>query len=168
MPSDEVRCWVFGSSLPLASDDPRLRERLDRFFSQWNSHGESVAGRWRVIEDRFLVVLRDPEGAEVSGCSIDSMVGQVKELERELGARLLDSSRIFFRGGDGKVRSATRLEFKDLIAAGEIGLDTEVFDTTLTRLADLAPGTFSKPLRDSWHARLFEQARKPAVRGPHA
>jgi hypothetical protein len=139
-----------------------LRDRLDRFFSRWQAHGESVAGRWRVLEDRFLVVQRDPEGAEVSGCSIDAMVGEVKELERELGAKLLDSSRIFFRAGDGSVRSAARAEFKSLAADGEIGPDTEVFDTTLTRLSDLVPGIFSKPLRDSWHARLYEQARKTA------
>lgn len=162
MRPDEARCWIFGSSLPLSAGDPRLRDRLDRFFSQWHAHGESVAGRWRVLEDRFLVVQRDPEGAEVSGCSIDAMVGEVKELERELGAKLLDSSRIFFRAGDGSVRSAARPEFKALAAAGEIGPDTEVFDTTLTRLSDLVPGIFSKPLRDSWHARLYEQARKTA------
>jgi hypothetical protein len=159
MSSDEARCWIFGSSSPLSAEDPRLRGRLERFFSQWQSHGETVAGRWRVVDDRFLVVQRDPEGAEVSGCSIDSMIGQVKELERELGARLLDSSRIFFRAGDGKVESATRPEFKALVAAGKIGPDTEVFDTTVTRLSDLAPGIFSKPLRDSWHLRLYEQAR---------
>ncbi len=158
MPPDEARCWIFGSSLPLSAEDPRLRGPLDRFFSQWQSHGETVAGRWRVLEERFLIVQRDPEGAAVSGCGIDSMVGQVKELERELGARLLDSSRIFFRSRDGKVLSATRPEFKAMAAAGEVGPDTEVFDTTITRLADLAPGIFSKPLRDSWHARLYEQA----------
>ena len=158
MLTDETRCWIFGSSLPLSATDARLRRRLDDFFSQWNSHGAAVVGRWRVLEDRFLVVLREPEGAEVSGCSIDSMVGQVKELERELGIRLLDSSRIFYRAQDGSVRSATRMEFKAQIAAGGIGPDTEVFDTTLTRLADLIPGAFSKPLRESWHARLYEQA----------
>lgn len=162
MKTDEARCWIFGSSLPLSGEDPRLRRRLDGFFSQWNSHGEAVAGRWRVLEDRFLIVLRDPEGAEVSGCSIDSMVGQVKELERELGTRLLDSSRIFYRAADRSVRSATRPEFKALIAAGAIVPETEVFDTTLTSMADLVPGVFSKPMRESWHARLYEQAVKPA------
>jgi hypothetical protein len=144
MRNEDARCWIFGSSLPLNAEDARLRRRLDDFFSQWNSHGEAVAGRWRVLEERFLIVLRDPEGAE------------------ELGTRLLDSSRIFYRAADGSVQSATRPDFKALIAAGGIGPDTEVFDTTLTRLADLVPGVFSKPLRDSWHARIYEQAVKPA------
>ncbi len=155
-----VRCWVFGSSKPLSEDQPGLRERLDRFFSQWQSHGEAVSGRWRILDGRFLVVLREPEGAEVSGCSIDSMVGEVKLLERELDTRLLDSSRIFYRNAEGVVDSVNRLEFKALAAEGRIHPETEVFDTTLTNLADLRPGLFSKPLKDSWHARLFEQAVK--------
>jgi len=76
------------SSKPLSENQPALRERLDRFFSQWQSHGEAVSGRWRILDGRFLVVLREPEGAEVSGCSIDTMVGEVKQLERELDTRL--------------------------------------------------------------------------------
>ncbi len=163
-PNGDIRCWIFGSSKALVESDPILRERLDRFFTQWQSHGESVSGRWRILEDRFLIVLREPEGAEVSGCSIDSMVGEVKQLERELDTRLLDSSRIFYRAASGKVESATRLEFKALAAAGAVNPDTEVFDTTLTRFADLVPGLFSKPMRDSWHFRLYEQATAAASR----
>lgn len=154
----EARCWVFGSSEPLLERNELLAERLDRFFSQWQSHGAAVSGRWRVVEDRFLVVLRDPEGAEVSGCSIDSMVGEVKKLEQDLRIRLLDSSRIFYRGADGRVEVATRAEFKVLAASGKITPDTEVFDTTVTELSDLRPGVFVKPLKDSWHIRLYDQA----------
>lgn len=159
----DTRCWIFGSSKPLSAGEPLVKERLERFFAQWNAHGAAVAGRWRILDERFLIVLREPEGAEVSGCSIDSMVGEVKELERELGTRLLDSSRIFWRSADGSVASGTRPEFKALAAAGSIGPHTEVFDTTVTRLADLAPGIFAKPLRDSWHARLYEQAVNAAT-----
>ena len=158
----DIRCWVFGASRTISDENPALRDRLDRFFSQWNSHGQPVSGRWRILEDRFLVVLREPEGAEVSGCSIDSMVGEVKQLEKELDVRLLDSSRIFYRKADGSVDSVNRLEFKALATEGRITPDTEVFDTTVTRFADLKPGTFSKPLKDSWHLRLFEAAVKPA------
>jgi IS4 transposase len=71
----ETRVWVFGSSKPISAGDPILVGRLKRFFSQWQSHGEAVSGRWRILYDRFLVVLREPEGAQVSGCSIDSMMG---------------------------------------------------------------------------------------------
>lgn len=157
--SSETRCWVFGSSEPISDRNELLAGRLDRFFSQWQSHGATVSGRWKVVEDRFLVVLREPEGAEVSGCSIDSMIGEVKRLEQDLRTRFLDSSRIFYRGLNGGVEVATRAEFKSLAASGKITPETEVFDTTVTDLSDLRPGAFVKPLKDSWHSRLYEQAR---------
>ena len=152
----QARCWVFGSSEPISGSDPVLSAGLNGFFSQWNSHGASVSGRWKVLEDRFLVVVREPEGAEVSGCSIDSMVGEVKRLEKEMQTRFLDSSRIFYRGARGAVEVATRPEFKALAAAGKITPETEVFDTTVADLSDLRPGIFVKALKDSWHARLLE------------
>ncbi len=157
----ESRCWVFGSSQPISSQDPAVEKRLNRFFANWNSHGIPVSGRWRILYDRFLVVLREPEGAEVSGCSIDSMVGEVKLLEAELQTSLLDSSRIFLRNDAGDIESISRTEFKTRSAAGHITPDTEIFDTTLTRLSDMEVGIFSKPVRSSWHLRLYEQARKP-------
>jgi len=157
---NETRCWVFGSSKPISAGDPQLTNRLNRFFTQWQSHGEAVSGRWRVLFDRFLVVLREPDGAQVSGCSIDSMVGEVKLLEKELDTSLLDSSRIFYKAENGNVEAVNRLEFKALAAEGKINLNTEVYDTTLTLLSDLEVGIFSKPIRDSWHLRLFEQAVK--------
>lgn len=153
-----ARCWVFGSSDPISASDPVLSAGLNGFFSQWNSHGASVSGRWKVLEDRFLVVARDPEGAEVSGCSIDAMMGEVKRLEKAMGARFLDSSRIFYRGQDGTVQVATRPEFKALATAGKITPETEVFDTTVVDLSDLRPGVFVRPLKDSWHARLLGPA----------
>ena len=162
----DVRCWVFGSSKPLSAGNTLLTDRLDRFFSNWQSHGQAVSGRWRIVEERFLVVLREPEGAEVSGCSIDSMVGEVKQLEKELETRLLDSSRIFYRTAEGPVESVNRLEFKALAAEGRISPDTEVFDTTLTNLSDLKPGVFSKPLKESWHLRLYEQAVEQSLKNP--
>ena len=58
------------------------------------------------------------------------------------------------------MESATRAEFKLLARDGRITPDTEVFDITLTRFGDLRPGVFSKPLRDSWHRTLYENALK--------
>jgi hypothetical protein len=156
----ESRCWVFGSSKPLKTQDPIVDKRLSRFFGQWNSHGAPVSGRWRILFDRFLVVLREPDGAEVSGCSIDSMMGEIKLLEQELGTTLLDSSRIFFRSESGKIEAVSRQEFKDLAAIGRVMPETEVFDTTLTRLSDMEIGIFSKPLKESWHFSLYQMARK--------
>lgn len=106
------------------------------------------------------MVLREPEGAEVSGCSIDSMVGEIKMLEAELDTSLLDSSRIFYRDESDMVQVVSRHEFKVLAATGRITRNTVVFDTTITLLSEMEVGIFSKPISESWHLQIFEQALK--------
>jgi hypothetical protein len=151
-------CWIFGSSRPLAGGDRDVLRGLSDFMERWQAHGAPVAGVYGLVHDRFLVVAQAPGGAVATGCSIDSMKSEIRSLEERLGARLQDGGRVFYRGPDGAVESATRTEFKALAADGRISPDTEVFDISLTRLGDLRPGTFSKAVRDSWHLQLYENA----------
>jgi hypothetical protein len=153
------RCWIFGSAAPLDGEGG-LAGSLSSFMTRWQSHGAAVTGGWRVLHGHFLVVLQSPEGADPSGCSIDSMKGEIQGLEKMLGVSLLDSGRIFFRDGAGNVQAVTRAQFKSLAASGAVGYDTEVFDTTITDPAVL--GSFSRPLRDSWHLQLVRSVLAPA------
>lgn len=155
MDASQGRCWVFGSAAPLDGETEVARS-LSAFMDAWQSHGAAVSGGWRILHGHFLVVLQTPEGADVSGCSIDSMKGEIKGLEKKLGASLLDAGRIFYRDASGRVRAVSRAEFKALAASGAVGPDTEVFDTTITDPSGLAPGVFNKPLRDSWHLKLVQ------------
>lgn len=151
-------CWVFGSSEPLAGPDAVVTARLADFMERWQSHGAPVAGLYGIVHSRFLVIVQSPDGARATGCSIDSMKGEIAALEGMLGARLQDGGRIYWRSAGGQVESSTRPEFKALVREGRITPDTEVFDITLTRFGDLRPGSFSKPVRDSWHMKLYENA----------
>ena len=153
-------CCIFGSSRPLAGNDGETMARLSGFMESWQAHGAPVAGLYGLVHSRFLIVVQTPEGASASGCSIDSMKSEIKALEGILSSTLQDGGRLYFRGADGAVESATRAEFKLLARDGRITPDTEVFDITLTRFGDLRPGVFSKPLRDSWHRTLYENALK--------
>lgn len=159
----DAPCWVFGSSRPLDGDEGEITRRLAAFMDRWNAHGAPVAGLYGLVHGRFLVVAETPGGASASGCSIDSMKAEIKALEDLLGTRLQDGGRLFYRDAGGSVASASRPEFKALVQEGRITPDTEVFDPSITRLGDLRPGAFSKPLRESWHLRLYENALKPAA-----
>jgi hypothetical protein len=159
-------CWVFGSSRPLEGDSGEIGRRLAAFMDRWQAHGAPVAGLYGLVHGRFLVVVQAPDGASASGCSIDSMKAEVKALEELLGVSLQDGGRLFYRAADGSVASAARPEFKALVQEGRITPDTEVFDPSITRFGDLRPGIFSKPLRESWHLRLYENALRPAASRP--
>lgn len=151
-------CWVFGSSAPLPAGDADWTARLAGFMERWQSHGAPVAGVYGIVHGRFLVIVQTPDGAAATGCSIDSMKAEIKALESLLATRLQDGGRLYFRGAGGTVDTATRPEFKALVQEGRITPDTEVFDIAVTRFGDLGPGTFNKPLKDSWHLKLYENA----------
>jgi hypothetical protein len=154
LPGD-ARLWVFAASEAMTEDaESNLLARVDSFLDGWNAHGHPlVAARdWR--EGRFLFVAVDERSAPPSGCSIDALHRALKDFEQERGVGLTDHIDIVFRGDDGEVTRAGRPVFAKLARAGDVDLDTVVFDTTITR-KDEIEGRFEVPARDGWHRRAF-------------
>jgi hypothetical protein len=162
LPAD-ARLWVFGAARPLdARERTELLGLVDRFLDGWKAHGAPLTAARDLREDRFLMVAVDEASVPPSGCSIDAMVNELKQLGDRLGVGLVGSGDVFWRAPSGEVRRAERAEFKRLAEAGEVGPETVVFDTTLTRIERLGDGSFERPARDSWHGRAFFRSARPA------
>lgn len=149
-----AKAWIFGASAPLDEHAETIRATMEQFIGEWTAHGSDLPAAFDLANDRFLVVAAD-EGAQPGGCSIDRLFNLMRAFERELGVALLDSSLVFFRDEAGRVRSATRAEFRELVAAGEVSGDTIVFDTSIDRVDDYREGRWRKPASDSWHGAAF-------------
>lgn len=152
---DDARLWIFASREPVNSEKSKaLLARVDRFLDGWHAHGAAVAGArdWRY--DRFLLVASDERATGVSGCSIDSLYGTLKEAQADLGIELLDSSPIWYRDADGEMQTVTRGEFRELGRAGKINGDTIVFDNTASTVGALNDGGWERPMKESWHGKL--------------
>lgn len=147
---DDSRIWLFGIT-PALDDAKRatLVAQVDGFLDQWASHGTPIHGAAAVVDHTFLVVGID-RAAEASGCSIDRMYGLLRNLERDLGVKILDADRVFFRHGDGRIDSTSRAAF-----ASNADKHTIVFDTTAERLGEIRNGDWEKRAEDSWHASLL-------------
>lgn len=147
--SSDAHVWIFGISPSLdESAQQVLLRRVDAFLDDWSAHGIPIAGARELLYGSFLVIAAD-ERREKSGCSIDRMFGTLRELERELGVSILDSTRVFLRD-DGGIRAVGRGEFREA-ANGE----TPVFDVTAERLGEVRSGTWEKRAADSWHRQLL-------------
>ena len=152
---DESRLWVFGVERTLAeADQESFLSAVDLFLETWVAHGAPLTcGRdWRW--GRFLLVAVDEASAPPSGCSIDAMVGVLKDQEHRLGVRILDKAAVWFVA-DGEVQQLSRSEFARLAEEGVVGPDTVVFDNTVTRLKDARLGRWEVPARESWHQKVF-------------
>jgi hypothetical protein len=149
-----AKTWVFGASRAFGGDVATIRATMERFIDDWTAHGADLPAAFDLVEDQFLVVAAD-ERAQPGGCAVDRLFDLMRAFERELGLPMLDSSLVFFRDTAGTVRSASRPEFRELAAAGEVSRDTVVFDTSIDSLSDFRNGRWAKPAFESWHGAAF-------------
>jgi hypothetical protein len=152
---DSARVWVYGADCDLdKSAEVTLLSEVDNYLTNWTAHGTplSAARDWRW--GRFLTIAVDQEQAGASGCSIDGLFRALKSLEQRLGASIVTSGLIFFRGKDGGIRSVSRDEFGELGASGEVDADTEVFDLSVTTLGEWR-ARFASRAGNSWHSALL-------------
>ena len=156
---DSARVWVFGADRPVTeAEQRRLLDVVDTFLDTWAAHGTplTVARDWRY--DRFLQVGLDEDSVPPSGCSIDAMVNTLKGLERDLGVTMVDSAPVWFRSG-GDIRRESRRGFKTLVEAGEVTMETPVFDNSVTRVGQVRAGEWERPASESWHRTAFFRSR---------
>ena len=152
---DSSRIWVFGSDQPVTgAAAEQLLAEVDRFLEEWRAHGEPLRCGRLWADNRFLVVGVDQSTANASGCSIDGLFRRLQLLERSIGARLVGGGRVYYRDHAGVAQSVSRAELDALVAKGEVGPDTAVFDTSITDLGEWRE-KFERPARKTWVAELL-------------
>lgn len=151
--SSTTRIWVYQANQPFPDTAvPEIRDSLQEFVRQWVSHNRQLKAGAEVLHNRFLILMVDESQADASGCSIDSSVHFLKQLQAKYGVDLFDRMAFSYKVGD-EVRTVGRAEFEELYASGAINDDTLVFDTLVDSKSAFEAG-WLKPLSKSWHARL--------------
>ncbi|HUQ48795.1 MAG TPA: hypothetical protein VM053_11245 [Gemmatimonadaceae bacterium] len=150
-----ARIWVYGSEPALSSENAKeMLEEVDRFLHGWKAHGVPLHSARDWADDRFLTIGVDQEQEGASGCSIDGLFRTLKGLEASVGGQLVRTGLVYFRARDGEIRAVTRDEFTSLSEKGEIDGNTEVFDLSVTNLAEWK-ARFRSRAADSWHNSLL-------------
>lgn len=157
---DSARAWIFGADRsPGPSETGRLLDAVSRFLQSWTAHSRELRAALAWREHRFLVVALDEGRVPASGCSIDALVGRLRELGEELSLDLLDGGRVWFSDAEGRTRAVSREAFRRLAEEGEVGPGTTVYDLTADRLGEIRSGEWKRPAAQSWHAELLPQTR---------
>ena len=154
---DSARIWVYGADRDLdEGEESRLIEPVDEFLDRWAAHGVPLHTARRWDDGRFLTIAVDSTKEGASGCSIDGLYRALKSLESSIGAHILTSGLVYYRGSEGNIHSVTRDEFTSLASKGEITGDTEVYDLSVTSLNEWR-SRFKSRAADSWHASLMPE-----------
>lgn len=152
---DDARVWISGFERPLDPvEKETVRAGMERFSAGWASHQVPVESAFEIVQDRFLVIAACTPGS-VSGCSIDSMMRNMRDLYSAVGVAPPAGNLIYFRDENGRIQSIDHLEFRDVAESGRLKPHSRVFDTLIQNLGQLRAGRFELPYQEAWHARAF-------------
>lgn len=152
LPADfagDSRVWIYQSPrLFTINEALQLEELLENFVRGWNSHGTPVKGYANLFYGQFIVLMADESATGVSGCSTDSSVRLIKEIEKTFQTPLFDRLALAFFIKD-KVQVVPMAQLPYALENGLIGEDTLYFNNTVLTKADLEI-RWVIPVKDSW------------------
>lgn len=152
---DHARVWLYQAERDLTTAEQATAEdHLRAFCEGWAAHGHPLRASFGVEAGRFLLLAVDETAELPSGCSIDSSVRALRELEMTLQLSLLDKSRVAFCQPDGSISTLSRAELRPAVENGSLRPDTLIYDTTAANLRDLRAG-WVRPAAQTWLSRYF-------------
>ena len=95
--SPASRVWVYQSSRRFTlSEALEIEALLNKFSSEWRSHGQEVYAYCNLFFGQFVVLMADETHATVGGCSTDSSVRFIKQLGEKFQVDFFNRTNLAF------------------------------------------------------------------------
>lgn len=147
--NDNSRVWIYQCSrLFFMSEAFELEDIFNEFVSSWNSHGTPVKGYANLFFGRFIVLMADETATGVSGCSTDSSVRMIKNIEAKYKVDMFDRQSLAFIVKE-KVELIPLSQFKYAVDNNFINEDTLYFNNTVLTKKQLIENWII-PIKQSW------------------
>jgi hypothetical protein len=148
---DQSRVWIYQSSRIFGlAEALQIESILEDFVENWNSHGTPVKGYANLFFGQFIVILADETATGVSGCSTDSSVRMIKEIEKLFNTNMFDRMSLAFIR-DGKVQMLPLQQLNYAITNGFITGETIYLNNLVQTKKDLMEN-WMVPVKNSWLA----------------
>ena len=153
--SPQSKVWIYQSDRAFTNEETtEIQHKLNDFAAQWKAHGHQLDAKAEVLHNFFIVFIVDEASAGVTGCSIDSSVRVIKELEQIYGVDLFNRFNMAYRSDDGKIVVTGKEDFETLINIKAVGLNTIVFNNMVQTLEEFN-SKWEIPFEQSWHKMVF-------------
>jgi len=145
------RVWIYQSDrLFNTTESGEIENLLHDFTKSWNSHGIPVKGFARLFFGQFIILMADERASMVSGCSTDSSVHLIKEIQKRFGVQLFDRQLLAFYVED-KVQLLPLQQLSFAVKSGFIQSETLYFNNTVLTKSEMIH-RWIIPVKDSWIA----------------
>jgi hypothetical protein len=147
--SEDSRVWVYQASRPFSvSEALKIEKLLQDFSKDWYSHGDTVKGYANLFFGQFIIIMADESNTKVGGCSTDSSVRMIKNLEQDFQIELLDRQTLAFIIKE-RVQLIPLEDFNYAVENNLVTLDTLYFNNTILTKKELI-SNWIIPVKDSW------------------
>ncbi|HEV8282719.1 MAG TPA: hypothetical protein VGQ09_00335 [Chitinophagaceae bacterium] len=148
----DSRVWIYQSNRLFSMNEAlQIEEMLNQFSHNWVSHGVPVKAAAYLFFGQFIVLMADETATGVSGCSTDSSVRLIKEVERIFGVNMFDRTTLAFVVKD-KVQLLPMEQLQYAFDNQFITPDTIYFNNTIQTKKELEEN-WIVPIEDSWLTR---------------
>ena len=148
------RVWIYQSDREFTNTEIEfIAAKAEEFINQWTRHGDDLKGSFMIKYNQFLVLAVDESFNNVSGCSIDSSVRFVKELENELQIDLMNKLNVTFKDNEN-VNMVKLSDFQQFAKDQKITPETIVFNNMVNTKEDFET-KWEIAAKDSWHKRFL-------------
>ncbi|WP_153796675.1 hypothetical protein [Foetidibacter luteolus] len=146
------RVWIYQSNRIFSMPEAlALEPVLQQFAANWKSHGTPVKGFANLLFGQFIVVMADETATGVSGCSTDSSVRVIKQIEEQFKVSLFDRQMLAFYLKD-KVELLPLSQLKYAFENNFINAGTLYFNNLVATKEELL-NNWIIPVQESWLAK---------------
>lgn len=147
--SPSSRVWLYQSSRLFSLQEAfEIEDLLSEFCDAWQSHGEKVKGYGNLLFGQFVVLMADETTSQVSGCSTDSSVHFIKNLEKKYGVDFFNRTNLAFVINE-KIQLLPLSQLSYAFENGFIKQDTLFFNNAIQTKQELE-NNWIIPIQASW------------------
>jgi hypothetical protein len=159
--SAESRVWIYQGNRPFTpQEEESVHNALKRFCMEWAAHGEPLKSSFRIEKSQFVIMAVDEDYHNPSGCSIDSSVGVLRQINSMTGVDLLDRTKVPFYL-DGQVILIPISELKSNFSTGRLRASTLTFNLLAATKAEWEK-KWQIAVENSWMAKYLSKSALPS------
>ncbi len=147
--NDDSKVWIYQSSRMFTlSEALQIDDILNGLVKNWKSHGTPVKGYASLFFGQFIILMADEAATGVSGCSIDSSVRIIQQIEKQYNIEMFNWQNLAFVI-NSNVQIIPRQQFNYAFENNFINTDTLFFNNVVTTKKELE-NNWLIPVSQSW------------------
>ncbi|QNA43599.1 hypothetical protein [Lacibacter sediminis] len=158
LPADfapDSRVWIYQSSRMFSLGEAiQIEDLLNHFVENWKSHGTPVKGFGTMFFGQFIILMADERATGVSGCSTDSSVRLIKEIEQLYKVSMFDRQNLAFVRED-KIELLPLGQLQYAVDNGFLQADSIYMNNLVQTKAELDQNWLI-PVKESWLAKRIK------------